>query len=457
MNIGVYVFGEFEKGYTQFPNDYTSGIFKKFKEYSKATTQITIHRDKDLMYYGYIRLLENGRYIGICAVLNSEILSNTNHLFSIFEDVFAGIVERGDLIHYDSRQSLVTSVEQLHLNQEDVDKLTNELRAAFSGLEKTSLPPVDYSKGKDSFQNFTSDEDPEKIFHASYRYGYTLISKATNFDSPKLNSFKSRISELEQEISDNHQQAQQLIKQLTDTQSSLEAAQAEINHLSSENASLKEQEQNRGSEESTVERPEAEEGKKNNNWSTIFFIGFPILVIVAICAYNIGKSQGGYDSTPYITDTDTVMVENDEIKDQYNKLSQKYNKLCEIVKANSPVIGQSVEIANQYYDGRIETDFGRIIDSNNTMYLVPKLKCYSIGSQTCKFSIKLYANGSLRRGDSSPSGCTFQDEKYLTDGMNEIKFSGWGNDTKGFWSRGNYRYEIWLEGKLIFSKQFKVF
>ena len=55
MNISVYLFGEFSVGYSQYPNDYAKIIFESFAKSAQATTQITIHRDGDLMYYGYIR------------------------------------------------------------------------------------------------------------------------------------------------------------------------------------------------------------------------------------------------------------------------------------------------------------------------------------------------------------------------------------------------------------------
>lgn len=64
MNISVYLFGEFSVGYSQYPNDYAKIIFESFAKSAQATTQITIHRDGDLMYYGYIRKMENAEYLG---------------------------------------------------------------------------------------------------------------------------------------------------------------------------------------------------------------------------------------------------------------------------------------------------------------------------------------------------------------------------------------------------------
>ena len=89
MNVTVYLFGEFLGGYMQYPDDYTSKIFQNFQANAKMTTQIAIHRDGNLMYYGYIRKLEKDRYIGFCVVLNGLVLVRIDGLFTLFENITA--------------------------------------------------------------------------------------------------------------------------------------------------------------------------------------------------------------------------------------------------------------------------------------------------------------------------------------------------------------------------------
>ncbi len=50
MEISVYVFGNLEKGLTQYPDDYAKEIFEDFVTRANADTQKIVHRDKDLMY-----------------------------------------------------------------------------------------------------------------------------------------------------------------------------------------------------------------------------------------------------------------------------------------------------------------------------------------------------------------------------------------------------------------------
>ena len=99
MNLSFYLFGDLSSGYTQYPNDYANSIFKFFYKNSQATTQIAIHRDADLMYYGYVRKLDNSNYLGICAVINGKIITQIESLFGIFENIIESMVRNGYLIH----------------------------------------------------------------------------------------------------------------------------------------------------------------------------------------------------------------------------------------------------------------------------------------------------------------------------------------------------------------------
>ena len=132
MNATVYLFGEFNSGYTQYPDDYTSAIFNQFHKNAKSTTQIAIHRDGNLIYYGYIRKLEQERYIGLCVVLNGLLLTRIDGLFSLFENTISGLVTKGLLIHFNEQGDIVTKVEKLYLNKEEVGLLNESLRAGFN-------------------------------------------------------------------------------------------------------------------------------------------------------------------------------------------------------------------------------------------------------------------------------------------------------------------------------------
>lgn len=196
MNASVYLFGEFNSGYSQYPDDYAASIFQKFSANAKSTTQIAIHRDGNLVYYGYIRKLQQDRYIGLCVVLNGLILKRIDGLFSLFENTISNLVTNGKLIHFNEQGDLVTCVEKLYLNREEIDLLTESLRAGFKRFEAYSatLPAVSYGTSKDSSKDFVVDDEQEEIIKSSYTNGYTYVYKSKGFNTAQLNSYKGVLS-----------------------------------------------------------------------------------------------------------------------------------------------------------------------------------------------------------------------------------------------------------------------
>lgn len=126
----------------------------------------------------------------------------------------------------------------------------------------------------------------------------------------------------------------------------------------------------------------------------------------------------------------------------------------------SPIYITNIDIANSYYDGKIETDFGKTIYSSNTMYLIPKITYTGINhGSTINLKIKWYGpDGFLRTGNSSPNGFTQQVSLYVYNGLNSVMLQGWGNKTKGlYWGKGMYRIEVWYENVCLRAKTFTIY
>ena len=197
MNISVYLFGDFGSGYTQYPNDYTHTIFETFHKNTKATTQIVIHRENELMYYGYIRKLEDGGYIGICAIINGLMITKFDSLFSIFERIIESMVMDEYLIHFNDNGEIISKIGLLYENKEEIDLIITNLQTSFNSLESVSeqLPPVNYSISKDSVKSFSIQDDEAEIVKSSYTFGYTVIYK-----SEEANRYKVALAKKDDEI-----------------------------------------------------------------------------------------------------------------------------------------------------------------------------------------------------------------------------------------------------------------
>lgn len=215
MNCSIYTFGEFTSGYTQYPGDYTADIFKEFYKKSKAQTQLCIHRDGDIMYYAYIRKISESEYIGICAVVNGLMFTNMVTVFNLFEQMFAGMVTRGELIMFDTQGNIISNVTQLYLEREAVEQLQQALRSQLDRLQTKVLPPMTFSVSKDSVKDYVIDDNPEDIIAASSKYGFTYIYKDKGYNTAQLNSYKGVITRLNKEKSELQSRCDELSKKLT--------------------------------------------------------------------------------------------------------------------------------------------------------------------------------------------------------------------------------------------------
>lgn len=149
-----------------------------------------------------------------------------------------------------------------------------------------------------------------------------------------------------------------------------------------------------------------------------------------------------------------INSKDNEIRDVKAKLSNLKSEIASV----SPFVIYKVEIGNSYNGGNMETDYGNMIYSSRTMYLKPKV--YYEGFKAGNYEIKVKwfrPNGSLSTGTSSPYGYSQSDSHSLSEGSNSIELSGWGNENMGHWESGEYRLEIWYDGRCAFVKQFRIY
>lgn len=202
MNSSVYIFGNLSSGYTQYPDEEsTSSIFQKFYTKAKATTQIAIRRDGNLMYYAYIRKLEQGKYIGLCVLLNGAALTKFEGLFSLFENVISNLVTKGYLIKYNDSGNLIANTEHLYMNREEIDLVAESLKGGFDSMQSTAmkLPPVNYAISSESVKEFVVEDDAKEILKSSYTNGYTYIYKSKGFNTALMNSYQGVLSRVSRE------------------------------------------------------------------------------------------------------------------------------------------------------------------------------------------------------------------------------------------------------------------
>lgn len=203
INSTVYVFGNLGSGYTQHPDDYTKEIFKNFAAKAAADSQIIIHRNGNLMYYGYIRKLDsNGRFIGFCILLNGAMLRAVGKLFRVFEDAVSDMTVRGTVIGFDERGAIVPKAGGLDSKPGEADRVAASISRDIAGLsgDMAKLPPVHYAVSNSESKSFSiKDSGDDEIAKASTIFSYTFVYKDKGYNTDALNGYKGVITRLHKE------------------------------------------------------------------------------------------------------------------------------------------------------------------------------------------------------------------------------------------------------------------
>ncbi len=175
------------------------------------------------------------------------------------------------------------------------------------------------------------------------------------------------------------------------------------------------------------------------------------------------RRGGAYNDFKYRADNLCLMMgTNKEIRygnigfrlaylDGANKIG---GKEVESVKTTQQFTITKAEFANTDKENKIINDYGTTLYSNDMRFLNCKIT-YSgvINEETKKFHIKIInPDGTLAKGTSSPDGYTRTRDIKLYPGDNRIAYiGGWGNSTESSYKPGTYTYEIWLDGKKIYT------
>ena len=208
MNVEVYLFGDFGGGYTQYIEDDSRTLFRSIVNRAKANSQLVIHRDDTLMYYVYVRRLDNSessnkRYLGICYALNNRFIRNVEGLFSIFEGAITTIASRGHLLEYTNKGNIVASIGKLYNAKSEFAHISaylkNELDS-FLARNNDSLPPLDYSISTSETKFFKYGTPQDKIVEAISTFPFVYIFKDENFENAESRDIASKLSRLYKEI-----------------------------------------------------------------------------------------------------------------------------------------------------------------------------------------------------------------------------------------------------------------
>lgn len=201
MNSNIYLFGKFGHSITTSVDDYTKSYFEEFISKAKASTQIIIHRNGDIMNYGYVRKIEENNLFGICLQINGQYISETDKLFEAFENIIANCAVKGDILRLNKKGNIEATTSNLLDEPEELVRAIANCQNEILRLDYAcrSLPNIDYSTTDNDTYYFKENDDSSTITKTSVRNGYTFIYKEKDYDTLALNGYRSTLSSLNKE------------------------------------------------------------------------------------------------------------------------------------------------------------------------------------------------------------------------------------------------------------------
>ena len=119
-----------------------------------------------------------------------------------------------------------------------------------------------------------------------------------------------------------------------------------------------------------------------------------------------------------------------------------------------------VTFANGDKNGNVLTEYGGVLRVGEMKYLLPKVYYNLLTPDNKSIDIKIKIikpDGSISSGSESPSGFTWEDRFNFSSGNSRtINLKGWGSVSGGVYPVGVHRFEIWSEGKKLYSTTFEI-
>lgn len=444
MNTTVYLFGTETSGndsrYYQYPNDYSSDIFKRFESQLQDDTLLALHRNSNLVYHVYLKRVNNG-YIGMCASFNGVWVNDPKALIKVFSETFVDIAAQGVFVNVSEDGKLLSKASQLITRIQAAKEICDQLSFRLAGLEPLckNLPPL----------NVAVEATISK----------RLPNQASNQEwAQALNSYRSMYANYSK--SGIGGQFYLLLEKL-------EALSSECGNLKNQNKEL----------ETKCNRIE----KQKKQYKVVILLVSLLFIGGIITAFIISEKNGNIsyleeeisslnskvDRLNYEIQEKTENLESmtadrnrlEEVVQQKNKEIKQLDNKIESIGNFYPIIIDRIEIGNSDYDGNIQTDYGNTIYSSQTMYFKPKIYYTGIISGDITLKVKWFTpEGVLSTGNSSPSGFSQSDEYYFYSGDDNTKIlRGWGGKDKGHWKSGTYRMEIWCKDVCLKVKTFTIY
>lgn len=477
MNCNIYFFIGTQKGYSQYPENYSKDIISNIlakTDRKKNLSQFAISMNGKLAYMTYQYRYSDSKYFGICCEYNNVVPTNFEYLFEFFDNIVQDILAKGEIIHYDSAGIISPSIDYISDKIELVSYYSNLISNNLNDrlAKYINLPSQNYTSEKKKVAVLAYDDKHTQLIDLLNTYDNVVISRDNPYVLGFANTLKKsseKISQLEAELAKINRQKKQyrmvvfLVLAVAGCLVALYTFNNNIQSLTGDLSQKKEEIKALNSDltiaNAKIDTMSLELSDKNQR-------------IVVLQKESV-KNKNSIDSLNSLTQNQETLISdlrsdlsstNSSLSSTKSELSQAQRKLSNYqnkVGKHLPFIVTDIEMANNYEGGTHETDFGGTIYSRNSMYLAPRIKYIGLVEGTRNILVKLYKpDGSLSTGTPSsetPKGYSYSSSAYIYEGENTRELSGWGNKNKGNWAKGTYKIEVWYNDMCLKAKSFTIY
>lgn len=440
-----------------------------------------IARRDSIINYGYIQKMSGRKnYIGLCFSFNGVMCTDIHALKKLCEEAITQWVVNGEILEFADNGNIISKVDELYKTASEFNKLSDILRLQIdaSNLKFEVLPPINYAISDNAEKVFTFNNHDSTIRKALNDYNYIYIygdstSKTLASYADKLYRLNAENEHLKAENAKINRQKKRTM--FVGVLSVIITIGVIIFYFYAQSKNL--EINNLGIQREQLQAKNFKLEKYNNllrRDSIILQHNLDMAASkIAIMKEDSANFEQKIDSCineceQLETDLSIARVQKTKAENELraakkdlkdvNNIKVEHKTLLNSIKEESPLIIYDIEFANKYYNGSIETNYGGKIYSNSSYYLAVRIKYRGVRSGTQTMTVKIYnPNGVLCRNSSSPYGCTYSQNMYVTAGNSSQDFIPWnGNngyyDANDYWKTGEYKFEIWCGGSLIATK-----
>ena len=482
MNCNIYFFIGTQKGYSQYPDNYSKDIISNIlakTDRKKNLSQFAISMKGKLAYMTYQYRYSDSKYFGICCEYNNIVPTNFEYLFEFFDKIVQDILTKGEIIHYDSTGIMSPSVDYISDKIELVNYyssyIINHLNDRLA--KYINLPSQNYTSGKKEVVVLAYDDNHTQLIDLLNTYDNVIISRNNPYVLGYANTLKKsneKISQLEADLAKiNHQKKQYRIVVFL-----IFAIVACLFTLYSFNNNIQILKGDRDQKDEIIKLFKQDLFLANRKIDTMSIHIVEKNRTIGNLEKEVSLKNRSIDSLNdaiisqenFINDLKTDLLSaNSRVSSISNQLStvksnlddakRKLSNYQNKVEKYFPLIINNIELANYNTKdlNKVISDYGQPIYSKKSKWVGFRINYDGMVSGTKKLYYRIYDQyGKLKTSSLSPSGYTHSSEQYIFQSNNTTVLFGWGSDSSGSWRKGRYRIEIWYENICLKSKSFTI-